>query len=333
MLECFHKYKCLSKKVYSCVRRKRLRIFFLFLSLQARRFFATIVAMATKSKGMFADAALLLAAVIWGVSFVVMKNTIDIIPPNYLVGIRFSVGAIGLYPFLRRKIRDVNRRGLLSGMVLGLLMYSSFTVQSIGLMYTTAGKNAFITAVYVVLVPFCSWAFTRKRPSGQTVAAAGLCFAGIGVLSLSGSQGINIGDVLTFVSGILFALHIVFVEKYTREGQDVMLLTLLQFAVAGVIGLGAGVLTERFPASIPSSTIWGMGYICLFSTLLALSLQNIGIKYAKGAHASLLLGCESLFGCISGILFLHEEFSLRVVIGGLMIFGALVLSELGKKEL
>ena len=291
--------------------------------------------MKTRTKTILAEGSLLLAAMIWGVAFVIMKNAVDVIPPNFLLAIRFSVSAVCMAPFLIKRLKDLDRGTLIGGSIAGIFMYLAFMTQTIGLQYTTAGKNAFITTVYVVLTPFCIWIMKKKRPGLYTLLPALICFTGIGILSLAGESGINIGDVWTLACGILFAWHFAVVDHSTSKGRDVMVLTMLQFATAGILGWILGFTTETFPTVIPGSTWLGLGYLSIFSSLLGLTLQNVGVKYANGSHASLLLSLESLFGCLAGIIFLKEAVTPSVVIGGVLILAALVLSEIkpkGKKK-
>jgi len=291
--------------------------------------------MKTRTKTILAEGSLLLAAMIWGIAFVVMKNAVDVIPPNFLLAIRFSVSAICMAPFLIKRLKKLDRGTLIGGILAGIFMYLAFMTQTIGLQYTTAGKNAFITTVYVVLTPFCIWMVKKQRPGLYTLLPALICFTGIGILSLAGESGINIGDVWTLACGILFAWHFAVVDHSTGKGRDVMVITLLQFATAGILGWILGFATETFPTVIPGNTWLGLGYLSIFSSLLGLTLQNVGVKYANGSHASLLLSLESLFGCLSGVIFLKEPLTPSLIIGGILILTALVLSEVkpkGKKQ-
>lgn len=288
--------------------------------------------MNTRTKTILAEGSLLLAAMIWGVAFVIMKNAVDVIPPNFLLAIRFSVSAICMAPFLIKRLKKLDRGTLIGGILAGIFMYLAFMTQTIGLQYTTAGKNAFITTAYVVLTPFCIWMVKKQRPGLYTLLPALICFTGIGILSLAGESGINIGDVWTLACGILFAWHFAVVDHSTGKGRDVMVITLLQFATAGILGWILGFATETFPTVIPGNTWLGLGYLSIFSSLLGLTLQNVGVKYANGSHASLLLSLESLFGCLSGVIFLKEPLTPSLIIGGVLILAALVLSEVKPKR-
>lgn len=288
--------------------------------------------MTNKRMILLADGALLLTALIWGVSFPLMKIAVEVVPPNLLLALRFGVGTAGLLPFVWKKLVKADRRALLSGLLLGIVLYAGFVAQAVGLKYTTAGKNAFITTVYVVLAPFSTWLFYKKRPSLYTFAAALVCFLGIGILSLDGAGGFNIGDALTLLCGVLFALQLSLTDRYVSEGQDITLLTMLQFAAAGAAALAVGLFTERLDFEPTPEIIGSLAFLCIVATLIAYLLQNFGLKYASCTHASLLLGCESLFGCLAGIILLGEAFTPRIAVGGGMILAATLFSELQRAK-
>ena len=282
--------------------------------------------MSEKTRRMTANCLLLLAGAIWGGGFVVMKNALDNISTNYLLAIRFAIGAAGLCYTLFSRKNPVTKQALLGGAVTGGLLYSAFAVQTYGLMYTTAGKNALITAVYVVLVPFILWIQRRERPDMRVMVAAVMMLVGIGLLSLNGREGMNFGDFLTLLCGIGYALHIVYVDRFEKR-VEVMQLTCLQFAFASGYAWIAALLFEQPPASFGADTIGALAYCGIAGTLIALTLQNVGIKYANPEYASLFMSTEAAFGCIFGVIFLKERMTSRMLLGCILILWALVLSQ------
>ena len=127
---------------------------------------------------------LLAASTIWGISFVVMKGLLDYLPINYLLAYRFTIGALGLLFVVFKYKKEFTPKAWLHGFLVGLCMYSAFVFQTYGLLFIGSGKNALVTAVYVVIVPFLMWAFKKKRPTLRSVIAGIVCFLGIAVLSL-----------------------------------------------------------------------------------------------------------------------------------------------------
>lgn len=289
----------------------------------------------TRKRTLLAEAALLLAGLIWGSGFVVMKNTLSALPINWLLALRFLIAAILLCAVLWRKVIRANKAALIAGGVCGVLLYLAYYMQTAGLQFTTAGNNAFLTAVYVVLVPFLHWAVSKKSPGPRAVIAGCLCLAGVGVIALQSNFTVNTGDALTLLCGVLYALHIMAVSRFTRQGVDVLLLTALQFVGTTVCAATVGLVFEPFPAALvllAPETFLSLLYLGIGCTLLALLLQNIGLRFAPPSHASLLMSTEAPFGFLFGIIFLAEPFTLRFALGAGLIAGSIVLSELGQKQ-
>lgn len=278
------------------------------------------------TKGILAKAALLTATVIWGSSFFIMKNTLDTVPPFYMIAIRFSVAAVVLSLFFIKKFRHFNLKHLIGGGVMGAILFTAYCLQTFGLMSTTPGKNAFLTTVYCMIVPFLCWAFLRVRPDIYNILASVICIVGIALVSLNESLAINLGDILTLISGFFYAAHIVAVTRFSKD-NDIFLLTIVQFAVSGVLGFVMALLFDPFPTHIGLDAGISLLYLCLFSTTAALLLQNVGQKYTHPSTAAILLSLESVFGVLFSILFYGEVLTPKVTIGFLLIFAAVLLSE------
>lgn len=282
--------------------------------------------MTARYKRTIANLMLLTAGAIWGGGFVVMKNALDGISVNWLLAIRFAIGAIGLSYTVLGRGRRPGRRALLGGAATGGLLYGAFAVQTYGLMYTTAAKNALITALYVVLVPFMVWGRKKRRPHGRVLIAAGIMLLGIALLCLQGETGLNIGDLLTLICCLFYAAHIICVDKFSAE-VEVMQLTCLQFAFSALFAFAAAALLEEPPRDIGPDTIGALAYCGLAGTLVALTFMNVGIKHASPEYASLFLSTEAAFGCVFGVIFLHDPMTGRMWLGCIMILLALAISQ------
>ncbi|MBP5602432.1 MAG: EamA family transporter [Treponema sp.] len=285
-----------------------------------------------KSVSLLASVGLIICAAIWGFAFVVVKDSLDYIGAVYMIAIRYSMAAIVMSLIFIKKWRLLNKQYIKHGLLSGLFLYIGYTSQTIGCNFTTAGKNAFITTIYVILVPFVVWIAEKKRPGWYEFIAAVLSLTGIGLLALGtgDSAGLNIGDILTMVCGVFFVLHIYWTAKYGVQGDDPLFLTLLQFVVCAIGGwLLAPFYDGVFPlASLQNPrVIISMLYLGLFSTLLCFCLQNTSLKYVKSSLASLFLSFESVFGVLFSTLFLHEHLTIRMIAGCVLIFVAVVLAE------
>ena len=295
-----------------------------------------------KMVSVLASAGLLLTAAIWGFAFVVVKDSLDYIGSFYMVAIRFSIAAVGMGLIFFKKIRLIDKKHLLMGAITGFFLFFAYIVQTVGCFYTTAGKNAFLTTVYVILIPIISWPLYKRRPAVFVFIAAAMSMTGIGLLALGGNDfsgsgagsGFNRGDVLTLICGLFYALHILWTEKCSREGCDVIIITMLQFFFAAVFGwLTAPFADGSFPLEVlqSSKVIGSMLYLGLLSSMLCFSLQNIGLKYVQSSLASLFLSFESVFGILFSTLILHEAFTARMCFGCILIFSAVILAENSSK--
>ncbi|MCQ2604158.1 MAG: DMT family transporter [Spirochaetia bacterium] len=279
-----------------------------------------------------ASAGLLFTAAIWGFAFVVVKDSLDYVGAIYMIAFRFTLAAGTMMAIFFRKLRLLNRQYMTHGIITGIFLFMAYATQTIGCDYTTAGKNAFLTTIYVILIPMISWFLYRKRPGWHIFTAAALALAGIGLLALGADDtgGLNKGDALTLVCGVFYALHIVWTARYNDRGDDPLLMTMLQFTCCAMLGwLLAPLYDGSFPAPALCNlrVISSMLYLGLFSTMVAFSLQNLGLKFVQPAIASLLLSFECVFGVLFSTWLLRESITLRMGTGCILIFTAVILAE------
>ncbi len=277
---------------------------------------------------------LIFVTIIWGFAFVVVKNSLDYVPPLYMMAFRFTIASVVLALLFLPKFKLLDKSTFFHGMILGIFLFAAYAFQTVGLQFTTAGKNAFLTTTYVMMVPFLNWFFHKSKPSWNCVLAAIIALIGIGLLSLQGDFSMNRGDVLTIICGFFFAVHIIFISRYTQT-QDPVLLTILQLAFSALFSWIFAPFTDGcFPLqeTLRADVIVSMLYLGLFSTLLCFLLQNVCQKYLRASTTSLLLSFESVFGVIFSIIFLKEILTAKMIVGCVLIFFALVLSEIDWKQ-
>ncbi len=271
--------------------------------------------------------AILTAALIWGASFVFMKSLTAVLPVQYLLAIRFSLATLVMAIALIPRLRKLHLSYWWRGGIIGLCLFGAYSFQTYGLMHTTPGKNAFLTAIYCVLVPFLYWAIDRKRPDGFHLIAAVMAVTGIGMVSLSGDLSMGRGDALTLVGGVFFAFHLVAITKLGRD-HDPLLITLVQFAAtAACAWVGAlGFETAPSLSVFTPAAVGELAYLVLGATCLTLSLQTFGQQHTPPAVAAILLSLESVFGVLISVL--CGERPTPIVIGGFaVIFAAVIVSE------
>jgi len=269
---------------------------------------------------------IVLATIIWGTSFVIMKNTLDSVPVLFLLAFRFLLAAAILAAVFYKSWKGLDRRSILYGGIMGVLLLAAYIAQTYGLAGTTPGKNAFLTASYCVIVPFLNWIVGKKRPDRFNVLAAVLCLSGIGLVSLSSDFTMTGGDALTLLCGFFYAAHILAVNRFAK-GRDIFLLTVVQFATAGAVSLLLAVITRSWPSELPRGATAELMYLAIACTAGALLFQNIGQKYTEPAAASVLLSLEAPFGVFFSILFYTERPNARMFLGFALIFFAVLCSE------
>jgi len=268
--------------------------------------------------------ALFAAALLWGVSFVMMKNVLDNLSPLYILSIRFSGAALILIPACLGKKLD--KSYLKYGVMMGAALILAYTAQTYGLRYTTPGKNAFLTSVYCIIVPFLYWMIIRRRPDKYNAIAAFVCFAGIGFISLDDRLHIGLGDALTILGGFLFAVHIIITSKVIKDREPVVLAA-VQFATAGCVAVIGAFFIEPFPETVTSADLWSLAFLTVICTACCLLLQVVGQKYTPPSQASVILTFESVFGAMASVILLYEVLTPRLVTGFALTFAAVIISE------
>lgn len=270
--------------------------------------------------------ALLCTTLIWGTSFVILKSTLDSITPLWVLALRFSGAAVVVLLAVLPRLKKIDKQYLKGGALMGTFLATAYTVQTYGLVYTTPGKNAFLTATYCILVPFLYWGIYKRKPDKYNVSAAIIGLVGMGFVCLQNDLSINIGDLLTICCGLFYGLHIIVTARYV-EDRDPLLLTMIQFAVAAVLCLVFAALFEPKPQSLPTNSWWAIAYLSIMCTGACFLLQTFGQKYTPPSAAALIMTLESVFGTALSIVLGQEMLTTGILIGFVLIFVAIIISE------
>ena len=275
---------------------------------------------------------LLAATLIWGSSFIILKNTIDELPVCFVLGVRFTMAALIMAVLAPRGLRRIGHDTIKKGTQLGFIVFCAYLTQTVGLSYTTPSKNAFLTAAYVVIVPFLLWLFYRQRIARRHLLAAFITLCGIVSICFFTVGGIQkaqlLGDLLTVVCGFFYAWQIIFLERCGKREDTTQVLMLQQLT----IGIACLVLSCIF--ELPKQTVSMQGshwisivYMAFACTFLAQWLQAQGQRFVPSEQASLFLMQESVFGTIFSALFYHERITWNLYLGFALIFVAVLISE------
>lgn len=275
---------------------------------------------------MIGRSALIATTLIWGTSFVVFKSALEDITPLWVLAIRFGGAALIMLLAALPKLRELDRNYIKGGAIMGLCLAAAYTLQTYGLVYTTPGKNAFLTATYCMLVPFLCWLLFKKKPDRYNVSAAVICLVGMGFVCLNDDLSVNLGDMLTVSCGLFFGLHIIATSHYV-ECRNVLLLTMLQFAAAGALCLVFAMLFEPRPANIPGSSWVSIAYLTVVCTGVCFFLQTVGQKYTPPSAVAVIMTLESVFGTALSIIMGQENITVKIAFGFCLIFVAIFISE------
>lgn len=275
---------------------------------------------------------LLLAAAIWGFAFVAQRLGMDYVGPYTFNGIRFALGSLSLLPliyYLNNSGKSEEPNFLFTvriGTLAGLVLFIAASLQQIGLLYTTAGKAAFITCLYIVLVPLAGL-FLRQKVSLYTWLGCFLAIAGLYLLCIREEFAISYGDLLELTGALFWTAHILIIDRYANQ-VNALKLSSCQFAVCSALSLVVAFSFETislngiYQAAIP------ILYGGLFSVGVAYTLQVIGQKNASPSHAAIILSMETVFAAIGGYLIIDEQLSNAELLGCALMLTGMLISQL-----
>lgn len=282
--------------------------------------------------------ALMVATVIWGSAFIAQSVGMDHIGPMTFQAVRCTLGAVFLVPvvFLFEKDKSnflhnwKNPKLWEAGIVCGAALFVAAGLQQVGLVYTTAGKAGFITAMYIVLVPILG-IFLGKRPSPACWFSVVLAVIGLYLLSCMGATGINIGDILMLGGALGFAVQITLIDRMAGN-LDGLRMNAIQALVCGLLSAFFMFATEE-PNIQNILACWlPLGYAGILSMGIAYSLQIVGQKHLEPTPASLIMSLESVYAVLFGWLLLNETMTNWEMTGCALVFVAVILSQIPTKN-
>ena len=257
----------------------------------------------------------LIVAAIWGGGFIATDAALQTFDPFTVLMIRFMGASLVSIVVCFCSHVKVSKQALFRGSISGVLMYLAFAFQTFGLAMTNTGQNAFLTAVNVVLVPYIVWLLWKKKPSKRQLGASVICLVGIACLSLSkGYFQFSFGDCLSLICALFFACHIISLE-YATENSNSIAINAVQMSVAALLSIPFALSLETIPQHIS------------MHAYMSCQLQTLAQKYTDASSASVLLCTESLFANVFGFVLLHEAKSPIMILGGLLIFISVILTE------
>ncbi|HZG73987.1 MAG TPA: DMT family transporter [Chondromyces sp.] len=281
-----------------------------------------------------ADISLLMVALIWGITFVMVQNAIAFLPPLIFNGVRFLLAALILYIiiFIKKGTSGFTKRTIINGTVLGFCLSIGYAFQTVGLLYTTVSKTGFITGLSVVLVPLLSFVFLKKLPAPATAAGSVAAAVGLYLLTASGESTFNFGDFLVLICAFGFAFHIVLTDIFTSQ-SSALALTAVQISVVSLLCFVSGLMLEDWKSTLTLNNLLNIEVFtallvtALLATAAAFFIQTYAQKFTTPTRVALLLTMEPVFAAVTAYLWAGERLAASGAAGCLLIFLGMLLSE------
>ncbi|NLK36149.1 MAG: DMT family transporter [Gracilibacteraceae bacterium] len=285
---------------------------------------------------------LMLTATIWGFAFVVQRVGMQYMGAFAFNGVRFALGSISLVPLIiyfknkkaAEQLEDAPpASALVPGIIVGSVLFFGASLQQAGLAYTTAGKAAFITGLYIVIVPLLG-IFLKQRTGVNTWIGVVLAASGLYFLSVNEDFTIAIGDFLEIIGAFFWAVHILVIDHFTKK-VDALKLSFVQFAMCSLLSIIAAFIFEDISISGIGQAAIPILYGGLLSVGVAYTLQVVAQKHAKPSHAAIILSMETVFAAIGGALLLGEDLGGRGYFGCALMLAGMLLTQVNffdKKE-
>jgi len=288
------------------------------------------------------ETALFSMTIIWGATFALMKDAFSDISPTLFVGIRFTLATLLIIPFTFNRLKLINKQTFIAGAILGVFYFSGFATQTIGLNLTSATKSGFITGTFVVFIPILQLIIERRKPQWFNLISIVLVLIGLLMLSSGGNNVINflhklgsdfnLGDLLTLICAVLFAFQVVYVDVFTKK-YDYLPMVFVQLMITGVGGFlltlifsAASLETVRF--TLTGNLIFAVLYTSIFASVLATIIQLKYQKVVSPTKAGIIYSIEPIFAATFAYFLLNEKISNFGLIGCVLIFSGLILSEI-----
>jgi len=298
--------------------------------------------MSEKKQHFLGEFALLFVTLLWGATFVIVKESLNDISTMLFITFRFFIASILLLPFIFKKIFSIRRENLIAGILLGLFLFLGFSTQTVGLKYTTATKSAFITGSIVVMVPILQTIIEKRPPTKGSLIGISLVFLGILFLSTGDISianfiselggNFNIGDLLTLICAFFFSLHIVYLDIVSKK-YDYLTLVFLQIIVTALFAFAfsfvlSWVNIEQKKIILTDYLWFGLIYTAIFATLITTTLQTRFQKEVTPAKAGIIYSFEPIFAGFFAFFILSEKITNFGIVGSVLIFSGLIISEL-----
>ena len=270
--------------------------------------------------------ALVGVAAIWGVTFPVVKDAVEKVPPFEFLALRFTLAGAVTSAAFWRQLRGLGREGLVAGLLAGLTLFAGYAFQTVGLQYTRASNAGFVTGLFVVFAPLFAAAFLRRRPGAGATLGVVLAVVGLALLSLTAHFHVRKGDAIVLGAAISFALQIVLLARYAPRHSPVALAAVQLWVAAVLSGLWT-IADERHVA--PRGSVWmALVVTGLFASAVAFTIQTAAQRHIGPTRTAVILTMEPVFAGLFAWLLLDETLTARGWVGAGLILAGMLVAEL-----
>lgn len=274
---------------------------------------------------------LILVTVIWGGGFVASDMALESMKPFQIMTVRFFLAAVLMGLISCRSLKGMTKEEIRAGSLMGIALFAAFALQIIGLQYTTPSKNAFLTALNVVIVPFISFLILKKKVGARGIIGAVMSVAGVALLSLNGDLTLGMGDGLTLLCAVGFAFQIFLTGEFVKKYRATVL-NFVQMAAAFLLSVISLFCFGETGFQVTQKGWLSVLYLGVISTTVCYLLQTASQKYVDETKAAIILSMESVFGTLFSILILHEVITPRMVAGCVIILTAVIISNMSETQ-
>ncbi len=290
----------------------------------------------SRKENLMGVALLIIAAMLWGGEFAVAKHVLEVIPPNWLNMIRTAAASLIGIIVWRKEFKAATKADWGRGAIVGIFFGLGFAAQTMGLETVNAGINAFLSAAYVILVPFMAWGVLKARPHRNVFIAAVIGIVGISTMSVTGlttgELAIGMGEILSLVSAVFYACAMVALDLFTEKSSPGFL-TGSQFIFTFIVAAVFAVILEQPPVvEVNGVIVIEFIYLIVLGTFATQLLFTFGIKYASATQAGVIFPLESVSATALGCIFLGEVLEGVHIIGGILLVIAIIISSVEPKN-
>ncbi len=278
-------------------------------------------------KRLFGDIMLLFVTFFWGLSFPLVENAMKVISPCVFVTIRFLLAALILMPFIWRDFKHLlDKKSIISGLILGAINVVVYNTQSIGLETLSGAQSAFITGTSVIIVPFLLPLFRMGCPTPLDIISSFFCLIGLALLTGVDVGNMSVGFLWTLLCALAVALSIIYLQKITQKSVSLNILAFYQILFTGILSAPLSI-GENYASMFHTDALIGLGFCAIFATSIALLLQTKYQRFTTPSRAVMIFALEPLFASFFGYFINGQTMGLLAMFGGLLIIASLVIPE------